>query len=74
VNHPDGGHVCCACATPDFHPGDSGVAIGSIVKTVEQMIPTAVGSDINCGMRLHIADLSIERFLSKRDLFVAQHI
>ncbi len=29
VNHPAGGHVCRACATPDFHPGDSGVAVGS---------------------------------------------
>ena len=70
MNHPAGGHVCRACATPDFHPGDSGVAIGSIVETVAQVILTAVGSDSNCGMRLHVADLSVERFLSKRDRFV----
>ncbi|MEH1874659.1 RtcB family protein [Nostoc sp.] len=70
VRHPLGGCVCRACATPDFHPGDAGVAIGSVVETVGQIIPGAVGSDINCGMRLHVADLTIEEFLAKRDQFV----
>ncbi|MEG3839754.1 RtcB family protein [Microcoleus sp. herbarium14] len=70
VRHPQGGCVCRACATPDFHPGDAGVAIGSIVQTTGMVIPAAVGSDINCGMRLHVADLSIEQFLSQRDRFV----
>lgn len=70
VRHPQGGCVCRACATPDFHPGDSGVAIGSIVETAAMVIPAAVGSDINCGMRLHVADLSIAQFLAKRDRFV----
>jgi tRNA-splicing ligase RtcB len=70
VKHPAGGHVCRVCATPDFHPGDAGVAIGSVVETSKQVIPAAVGSDINCGMRLHVADLSVERFLSHRERFV----
>ncbi|MHC5935681.1 RtcB family protein [Nostoc sp.] len=70
VRHPSGGYVCRACATPDFHPGDAGVAIGSVVETVGQVIPGAVGSDINCGMRLHVADLTIDEFLAKRDQFV----
>ncbi|MEH2014967.1 RtcB family protein [Nostoc sp.] len=70
VRHPSGGCVCRACATPDFHPGDAGVAIGSVVETMGQVIPSAVGSDINCGMRLHVADLTIEEFLAKRDQFV----
>ncbi|MEH1937928.1 MAG: RtcB family protein [Nostoc sp.] len=70
VRHPSGGYVCRACATPDFHPGDAGVAIGSVVETVGQVIPGAVGSDINCGMRLHVVDLTIEEFLAKRDQFV----
>ena len=70
VRHPSGGCVCRACATPGFHPGDAGVAIGSIVETVGQVIPGAVGSDINCGMRLHVADLTIDEFLAKRDQFV----
>jgi tRNA-splicing ligase RtcB (3'-phosphate/5'-hydroxy nucleic acid ligase) len=30
VRHPQGGCVCRTCATPDFHPGDAGVTIGSI--------------------------------------------
>ncbi|MEH2240417.1 RtcB family protein [Nostoc sp.] len=70
VRHPSGGCVCRACGTPDFHPGDAGVAIGSIVETVGQVIPGAVGSDINCGMRLHVVDLTMEEFLAKRDQFV----
>ncbi|MDB9509657.1 RtcB family protein [Kamptonema animale CS-326] len=70
VRHPKGGCVCCAIATPDFHPGDAGVAIGSVVETQGIIVPAAVGSDINCGMRLHVADLTIDRFLAKRDRFV----
>ncbi|MEB3179299.1 MAG: RtcB family protein [Nostocaceae cyanobacterium] len=70
VRHPSGGCVCRACATPDFHPGDAGVAIGSVVETQGQIIPAAVGSDINCGMRLHVADITIDQFLAKRDKFV----
>ncbi|HLP88686.1 MAG TPA: RtcB family protein [Nostocaceae cyanobacterium] len=70
VQHPAGGCVCRACATPDFHPGDGEIAIGSVVETQNQIIPAATGSDINCGMRLHVADLTIERFLAKRNQFV----
>jgi tRNA-splicing ligase RtcB (3'-phosphate/5'-hydroxy nucleic acid ligase) len=70
VHHPDGGSVCRVCATPDFHPGDAGVAIGSVVATRNQVIPAAVGSDINCGMRLHVADLTVDQFLGQRDRFV----
>lgn len=70
ISHPAGGKVKQICATPDFHPGDAGVAIGSILKTTEMVIPAAVGSDINCGMRLHVADLSLEDFLSQRDTFL----
>jgi len=33
VRHPYGGSVCKCHATPDFHPGDSGIAIGSVVQT-----------------------------------------
>ncbi|WP_245916076.1 RtcB family protein [Merismopedia glauca] len=70
AKHPAGGHVCRVCATPDFHPGDAGVAIGSVLETSGQVIPAAVGSDINCGMRLHVADLSVGQFLAQRDRFV----
>ncbi len=53
VRYPgDDAHVCQACATPDFHPG-SLAPVGSIVATTQDMvIPQAVGTDINCGMRL----------------------
>ncbi len=68
AQHPTAKPVCKVCASPDFHPGDSGIAIGTVVQTEDMIIPAAVGTDINCGMRLHVADVSLERFLSiKRD-------
>jgi tRNA-splicing ligase RtcB (3'-phosphate/5'-hydroxy nucleic acid ligase) len=70
AEHPLGGRICRVCATPDFHPGDAGIAIGSIVETEGQVIPAAVGADINCGMRLHVVDLPLDRFLAYRDRFV----
>lgn len=68
--HPGGGSVTRTFATPDFHPGDTGVAIGSVIQTQGMVVPAAVGSDINCGMRLHVVDLSIDDFLAQRDKFV----
>ncbi len=70
ISHPGGGCVTHTCATPDFHPGDAGVAIGSVVETKGMVIPAAVGSDINCGMRSHVVDLTLEQFLQKRGNFV----
>ena len=68
--HPGGGKVTRTFATPDFHPGDTGVAIGSVIQTQGMVVPAAVGSDINCGMRLHVVELSIDDFLAQRDKFV----
>jgi tRNA-splicing ligase RtcB (3'-phosphate/5'-hydroxy nucleic acid ligase) len=68
--HPGGGKVDRTFATPDFHPGNTGVAIGSVIQTQGMVVPAAVGSDINCGMRLHVVDLSVEDFLAQRDKFV----
>jgi tRNA-splicing ligase RtcB (3'-phosphate/5'-hydroxy nucleic acid ligase) len=68
--HPGGGTVTRTFATPDFHPGDTGVAIGSVIQTQGMVVPAAVGSDINCGMRLHVVDLTIADFLAQRDKFV----
>lgn len=65
VQHPDGGRVCRACATPDFHPG-SLVPVGSVVASSDLVIPQAIGTDINCGMRLHVADVTIDRFLARK--------
>lgn len=70
LRHPSGGEVLRVRATPDFHPGDSGVAIGSVLHTRGLVVPGAVGTDINCGMRLHVADLSVDDFLARRDDFV----
>jgi RNA-splicing ligase RtcB len=65
-NHGHGGAVCKACATPDFHPG-SPVPVGSILVTSHDfVVPQAVGTDINCGMRLHVLDLTLEQFLAKK--------
>mgnify|MGYP000748629884 CR=1 FL=1 len=71
VRHPLGGRTCQCIATPDFHPGDGGIAIGSVVYTEGMVIPSAVGRDINCGMRLHVLDLSRDRFEAHRDRLVA---
>ncbi len=53
VSHPhSAAHVCKACATPDFHPG-SLAPVGAVVATTADMvIPQAIGTDINCGIRL----------------------
>lgn len=66
VEHPDGGHVCAACATPDFHPGNV-VPVGCVVATTNDMvIPQAIGTDINCGMRLDWIDVTVDQFLSRK--------
>lgn len=70
IRHPAGGYVCKCHATPDFHPGDAGIAIGSVVETQDMVIPAAIGSDINCGMRLHVADITVDEFLARRNSFV----
>lgn len=70
VHHPDGGAVCRACATPDFHPGDAGVAIGSVVESKDFIIPGAVGKDINCGMRFHTTDLDVNQFMALKPALV----
>lgn len=70
VAHPQQGKITRAVATPDFHPGDSGIAIGSVIHTEQQIIPQAIGGDINCGMRFHIMDLDYDRFIAQRDVFV----
>ena len=70
ATHPAGGSVVAAFATPDFHPGTA-VPVGAVVATSPDMvIPQAIGTDIQCGMRLHVADLSIERFLAGKSKLV----
>lgn len=70
IYHPNGGHVCKACATPDFHPGAT-VPVGSVLVTSHDLVvPHAIGTDINCGMRLHVLDLTPEQFLTKKTQLV----
>ena len=59
VADPNGhGKVCKACATPDFHPG-SIAPVGSVVATSPDfVIPAAIGTDINCGIRLMTTGLN----------------
>ena len=70
VRHPAGGQVRAAFATPDFHPGAT-VPVGAVVATTKDMvIPQAIGTDIQCGMRLHVTDLSIDRFMSGKQALI----
>ncbi|MBL4635720.1 MAG: RtcB family protein [Kofleriaceae bacterium] len=70
VRHPAGGEVRAAFATPDFHPGTI-VPVGAVVATTRDMvIPQAIGTDIQCGMRLHVSDLNVERFIAGKDELV----
>jgi len=70
ARHPRGGEVCRCGASPDFHPGDGGVAIGSVAEMAGLVVPAAVGSDIHCGMRLHMVDIDVDRFDDVKDAIV----
>lgn len=71
VRHPSGGEVKAAFATPDFHPGAI-VPVGAVVATsADMVIPQAIGTDIQCGMRLHVCDITVEQFLQRKEEFVA---
>lgn len=71
VRSPDDRHgVCHACATPDFHPG-SIAPVGSVVATdADFVIPAAIGTDINCGMRLITTGLKQAQVAPLKDALV----
>ncbi|MEV4756694.1 RtcB family protein [Micromonospora sp. NPDC049559] len=46
--------------TPDFHKG-AGIPIGTVLRTEGALVPQAVGNDINCGMRVEVTSLTVER-------------
>lgn len=71
VKTPEGERAACAaCATPDFHPG-SIAPVGSIVATAaDTVIPAAIGTDINCGMRLLATGLSLGLLAPRKSLLV----
>ncbi|MDE1464159.1 RtcB family protein [Spartinivicinus poritis] len=68
--HPNGGAVKAVRATPDFHAG-SLVPVGAVLSTTKDfIIPQAIGTDIHCGMRLHVADIDIALWQEKKPLLV----
>ncbi len=70
VRHPKGGEVRRAIGTPDFHRG-SVVPVGCVIATSPDIVvPQAIGTDIHCGMRLHLVDLSADELLAKRDAWM----
>jgi tRNA-splicing ligase RtcB len=71
VRSPDGeSGVCKACATPDFHPGAI-APVGSVVATpADFVIPSAVGTDINCGMRLLTTGLNLGQVAPHKEALV----
>lgn len=73
VRSPDGAHGACrACATPDFHPG-SIAPVGSIVATDRDfVIPAAIGTDVNCGMRLLTTGLSRDQLAPHKEALVTR--
>lgn len=72
VQHPETHHsVCKACATPDFHPG-SIAPVGTIVATpADFVIPAAIGTDINCGMRLVTLGMTLAQAEQQRAPIIA---
>ena len=52
--------------TPDFHKA-AGIPVGTVLATRGFVVPQAIGNDINCGMRLHVTDLTADRVSAKLD-------
>jgi tRNA-splicing ligase RtcB len=58
-DYPDPGIVAVALSS-DFHKG-SGIPIGTTLRTRGVLVPQAVGTDVNCGMRVHLAGWTLEQ-------------
>lgn len=52
--------------TPDFHKA-RGIPVGTVLATRGFVVPQAIGSDINCGMRLHTTTLKSDEIAAKVD-------
>ncbi|WP_396268097.1 RtcB family protein [Ideonella sp.] len=64
--------VCAACATPDFHPGTI-APVGAVVATpMDVVIPAAIGTDINCGMRLLTTGMSLAQLAPRKSELIAR--
>ena len=55
------------CLMPDGHLG-KGATIGSVIPTKNEIIPSAVGSDIGCGILAHMEKPSAEVKRNLKDL------
>ena len=53
--------------TPDFHKG-AGIPIGTVLRTVGALVPQAVGNDINCGMRVEVTSVTVDRLRPHLDV------
>lgn len=51
--------------TPDFHKA-RGIPVGTVLATRGFVVPQAIGSDINRGMRLHTTTLRPDEITSSR--------
>ncbi len=73
VADPQGqGAVCKACATPDFHPG-SIAPVGAVVATSRDfVIPAAIGTDINCGIRIMRTGLNLAQAEAHKTNIIAK--
>lgn len=52
--------------TPDFHKA-KGIPVGTVISTTGFILPQAIGNDINCGMRLHTTDLTLDQVTTNLD-------
>ena len=52
--------------TPDFHKAQ-GIPVGTVMQTRGFVVPQAIGSDVNCGMRLHLTSLDADHVTDKLD-------
>ena len=49
--------------TPDFHKG-AGIPVGTVMETTGLVLPRSAGSDIGCGMRIVVASMTHDEWLS----------
>ncbi|HEX3526261.1 MAG TPA: RtcB family protein [Thermoanaerobaculia bacterium] len=66
----EAGRLARLVVTPDFHRG-SGIPIGTVADARGFVIPKAVGTDICCGMRLLVTDLTRQEIEPRLHLLAA---
>jgi len=62
----DGARLRRAVFTPDFHKG-GGIPVGTVLEADGFVLPQAVGSDVNCGMRLVVTDVPAAELAPRLD-------